>query len=465
MAGEFATGLVSIGVNRGEINRKQRKLDNDMRLRADDRAAQAASLGISQYLANQRRLDEQKKAQDEDRAARIEAERLASQNAENNRQNVPTEKPTEKPKEKPTFDIPPKDVPKATEIVRQIVGANDSILKAGKIEQGIGQITKAYDDAAKSGNPAIYKLALAASGLHPNMTQPDDFSVKTEYDPKTREEYMVAYDGSGRQVSRNATGRKSEANQREPFNSQTHQERIGQEMGTVLGGKLDQQGRRSVDNTDRYSRLNAIAQGIGRDFGKQFAPGEIAGAVYAAEPKGQPMSEAEALRKATAEAEQKAGWFSPDSNDFESNGGSREKFIQSRAAEIRAGAAGGDLTDAEIRTAAIKRLGIKPPELHAQPVQQAEPIRTKPLSIERDESGQIVSITNRPGAEAPATSTRKLTPIASAREAMASDSSMNDYTLGEQTLRGFKVFNADGEHVGYYGQVSQEQSQYQSQEQ
>ena len=261
MAGEFATGLVSIGVNRGEINRKQRKLDNELRLRADDRAAQQAQLGVMQYLSGQRRMDEQKKAQEEERAARAEQMRAAATQAETARQDSSraTYAADMERQRQANFGLSPQDEAKATGIVKQIVNANDSILKAGKIEQGIGQITKAYDDAAKSGNPAIYKLALAASGLHPNMTRPDDFSVKTEYDPKTREEYMVAYDGSGKQVSRNATGRKSEANQREPFNSQTHQERVGQEMATVLGGKLDQQGRRSVDNTDRYSRLNAIA--------------------------------------------------------------------------------------------------------------------------------------------------------------------------------------------------------------
>ncbi|MBK7022320.1 MAG: hypothetical protein IPH41_01960 [Sulfuritalea sp.] len=463
MAGEFATGLVSIGVNRGEINRKQRKLDNELRLRADDRAAQQAQLGVMQYLSGQRRMDEQKKAQEEERAARAEQMRAAATQAETARQDSSraTYAADMERQRQANFGLSPQDEAKATGIVKQIVNANDSILKAGKIEQGIGQITKAYDDAAKSGNPAIYKLALAASGLHPNMTRPDDFSVKTEYDPKTREEYMVAYDGSGKQVSRNATGRKSEANQREPFNSQTHQERVGQEMATVLGGKLDQQGRRSVDNTDRYSRLNAIAQGIGRDFGKQFSPGEIAGAVNAAEPKGQPISAAQALRQATAEAEQKAGWLSPDSEDFESNGGSREKFIQTRTAEILAGAGGGNLTDAEIRTAAIRRLGINPPDLRVQPAPQAESLRTKPLSIERDESGRIVSITNGPTTETPATSTRKPTPIESAREAMTGDSAMEGYTLGDQTARGFMVLDANGEHVGYYGQVNSEQSQEQ----
>jgi hypothetical protein len=360
MAGQFAAGLMSIGLNRGDINRKQRNFDNQMRLNADDRASQQAQLGVAAYLSNQRRMDEQKKAQDEAQAARAEAMRVASAQAENARQDglIAQSNADMEKRRQASYGLSPQDEARAAGIVKQVVGANDAILKAGKIEQGIGQINKAYDDAAKSGNPAIYKLALAASGLHPNMTRPDDFSVKTEYDPKTREEYMVAYDGQGRAVSRNATGRKSEAEAKEAFNSQTHQDRIGKELLTVMGGKLDPLGQMSVPQgqEQKFARLNAIAQGIGREVGKKYSPGEIAAAAAAiGEKAALGMDTKSAQAQAASEAEDKAGWLSTDATDFKETGGSREKFIANRAKALTAGD-----QDAALRMSVMQRLGVQP---------------------------------------------------------------------------------------------------------
>lgn len=46
---------------------------------------------------------------------------------------------------------------------------------------------------------------------------------------------------------------------------------------------------------------------------------------------------------------------------------------------------------------------------------------------------------------------QKLTPKQAAQAALESDPAMAGYTLGEQTMRGFKVLDKTGKHVGYYG--------------
>ncbi len=53
--------------------------------------------------------------------------------------------------------------------------------------------------------------------------------------------------------------------------------------------------------------------------------------------------------------------------------------------------------------------------------------------------------------QGPAPAKSKQTPIQAAREAMAADPNMADMTLGEQTIKGFKVLDANGRHVGYFG--------------
>lgn len=53
--------------------------------------------------------------------------------------------------------------------------------------------------------------------------------------------------------------------------------------------------------------------------------------------------------------------------------------------------------------------------------------------------------------QGPAPAKSKQTPIQAAREAMAADTNMAGMTLGEQTVKGFKVLDANGRHVGYFG--------------
>jgi hypothetical protein len=53
--------------------------------------------------------------------------------------------------------------------------------------------------------------------------------------------------------------------------------------------------------------------------------------------------------------------------------------------------------------------------------------------------------------QGPAPAKSKQTPIQAAREAMTADPNMADMTLGEQTVKGFKVLDANGRHVGYFG--------------
>jgi hypothetical protein len=52
---------------------------------------------------------------------------------------------------------------------------------------------------------------------------------------------------------------------------------------------------------------------------------------------------------------------------------------------------------------------------------------------------------------APVASPQKQTPKQAAEAAMAANQNMQGYTLGEQTLKGFKVLDANGKHVGYWG--------------
>lgn len=53
--------------------------------------------------------------------------------------------------------------------------------------------------------------------------------------------------------------------------------------------------------------------------------------------------------------------------------------------------------------------------------------------------------------QGPAPAKSKQTPIQAAREALAADTNMAGMTLGEQTVKGFKVLDANGRHVGYFG--------------
>ncbi len=50
-----------------------------------------------------------------------------------------------------------------------------------------------------------------------------------------------------------------------------------------------------------------------------------------------------------------------------------------------------------------------------------------------------------------ATDGKKQTPIEAARAAMAADPAMKGYRLGQQTLKGFEVLDANGKRVGYFG--------------
>lgn len=56
----------------------------------------------------------------------------------------------------------------------------------------------------------------------------------------------------------------------------------------------------------------------------------------------------------------------------------------------------------------------------------------------------------QPAAQPAAGGKPKGTPIERARAALDADPNMAGLTLGEQTLKGFKVLK-DGKHVGYYG--------------
>lgn len=56
----------------------------------------------------------------------------------------------------------------------------------------------------------------------------------------------------------------------------------------------------------------------------------------------------------------------------------------------------------------------------------------------------------RQGRQPPAS---KPTPKQAAQAALESDPDMAGYTLGEQTLKGFKVLDKNGKHVGYYGKA------------
>jgi hypothetical protein len=47
--------------------------------------------------------------------------------------------------------------------------------------------------------------------------------------------------------------------------------------------------------------------------------------------------------------------------------------------------------------------------------------------------------------------TTKRTPKQAAMEALAADPAMQGYSLGDQTVKGFKVLDANGNHIGYFG--------------
>lgn len=362
MAGEFASGLVSIGSNRGDIIRKQRMFDDTLRKNQDDRAAQQAQMGVMQFMDQRRQAAAQQRAAEEAQAARVEQAKNAEWQAREAQKVGLSEFWKSQagvngtaPATKDNSGLSSQDQAKTVGVVKQVVGGNEAIMQAGNLEAGIGKISKAYDEAAKSGNPTIYKYALAASGLHSSHSSPADYTVKTEYDPKTRDQYMLGYLG-GKLVSRNATGRKSEADQKDPFNPQTHQDRTGKELNLLMGGKLDPFGQMSLkeDTETRYAKFNNLAQGISRQVGKNYSPGEIAGAVFEASNNFNAGVDAKkAQAQAINEADSKAGWFSTDATDFNSEGGDRNKFIERRKNEL---VAGDDV--AALRLGVMKRLGV-----------------------------------------------------------------------------------------------------------
>lgn len=47
----------------------------------------------------------------------------------------------------------------------------------------------------------------------------------------------------------------------------------------------------------------------------------------------------------------------------------------------------------------------------------------------------------------------KQTPLQAAQAALTTDPNMSGYTLGEQTTKGFKVLDSNGQHVGFYGRA------------